>query len=46
MTAFEQGYKAFLDGIPKEANPFDGEKCPHSRARWINGWMRAMRNKE
>lgn len=29
MTTFEQGYKAFLDGVPKDRNPFDEEKAPH-----------------
>lgn len=44
MTYFEQGYKAFLDGIKKEQNPFDLEdkSCPHSMKRWLEGWLRAL----
>jgi ribosome modulation factor len=41
MTPFEQGYAAFLAGVGKDDNPFDGEKCPHSRWRWDYGWARA-----
>lgn len=42
MTPFEQGYKAFLEGMPIETNPFDGETCPYSRKRWDCGWSKAM----
>lgn len=40
MTPFEQGYKAFLDGKPKDSNPFD-DKSPWSANKWIDGWTRA-----
>lgn len=43
MTPFEQGYKAFLDGVPKDKNPFDGEKSPNSMKRWEDGWVKARR---
>ncbi len=42
MTAFEQGYKEFLDGKQKDGNPFDGETCPYSNKRWECGWNKAM----
>ena len=45
MTPFEQGYKAFLEGAAKDANPFDAEKCPRSIGRWIDGWTRARRDR-
>lgn len=41
MTAFEQGYKAFLDGLSKEMNPYDFDDCPFSRKRWDAGWLSA-----
>lgn len=40
MTPFEQGYKAFLDGVPKDGNPF-GEGEPWSSGKWLAGWRRA-----
>lgn len=45
MTPFEQGYKAFLDGVPKDANPFDEEVSPKSRVKWDAGWNRALGNR-
>ena len=45
MTPFEQGYKAFLDGVPKDGNPFDGETCPHSRVKWDKGWFKASKER-
>jgi ribosome modulation factor len=43
MTAFEQGYAAFLKGLQREENPFDKEESPHSMKRWIDGWNKAYR---
>jgi len=45
MTPFEQGYKAFLDGKPKDGNPFD-DKSPWSANKWIDGWTRARRDRK
>lgn len=46
MTPFEQGYKAFLDGVGQKENPFDGETCPNSRKRWEDGWVKARRERK
>lgn len=43
MTAFEQGYAAFLEGLQRQENPFDKEACPFSFVRWIDGWNKAYR---
>jgi ribosome modulation factor len=45
MTAFEQGYDAFLRGLNREENPFDKEESPHSLKRWIDGWNKAYRSR-
>lgn len=45
MTPFEQGYKAFLEGKPSDANPFEKESSPYSRKRWDCGWTRAQADK-
>ena len=45
MTAFEQGYKAFLDGEKKDNNPFNADTCPNSHRRWANGWDGAKGNR-
>jgi ribosome modulation factor len=45
MTAFEQGYEAFLKGVGKDDNPFDDETCPKSRVKWDKGWIRAQANR-
>lgn len=39
MTAFEQGYKAFLDGKDQDDNPHDFDECPYSHKRWKAGWL-------
>jgi len=41
MTPFEQGYDAFLKGVPKDKNPFDEKKSPHSCERWFAGHAKA-----
>ncbi|WP_338523322.1 hypothetical protein NUH87_26565 [Pseudomonas batumici] len=41
MTPFEKGYKAFLDRISEDGNPFPKNLWPHSHQRWNKGWMRA-----
>lgn len=46
MTAFEQGYDAFLRGLKREENPFDAEKCSFSVKRWIDGWNKAYRARQ
>ena len=43
MTAFEQGYAAFLSGTDRKENPFDAEKCSFSCKRWTEGWNKAYR---
>lgn len=45
INCFEQGYAAFLKGIPLEKNPFDTENntSPYSKQRWIDGWNKAQR---
>lgn len=45
MTAFEQGYEAFLKGKPQEENPHDKEKSPWSLAAWNRGWQKAQSNR-
>ena len=42
MTPFEQGYKAFLEGVTAKENPFDDKTCPYSRKRWDCGWTMAQ----
>lgn len=37
MTAFEQGYAAFLKGLQRDENPFDAETCSFSLKRWTGG---------
>jgi ribosome modulation factor len=44
MTPFEQGYKAFLEGKPKDDNKFT-DKEPWSREKWSQGWARAQDDK-
>lgn len=39
LTAFEQGYAAFLAG--KEYCPYDKEDSPHSWKNWMTGWQAA-----
>lgn len=46
MTPFEQGYDAFLKGVPKDKNPHDSEKCPVSLKRWEEGWVKARRERK
>lgn len=41
MTAFEQGYDAFLKGEAEDTNPFNKETSPNSLKRWAEGWARA-----
>jgi ribosome modulation factor len=43
ISPFEQGYAAFLKGIDKKENPFNGEECPCSRKHWDLGWNKAQR---
>lgn len=43
MTPFEQGYRAFLNGLKRDENPFDKEHAPHSLKRWAEGWNKAYR---
>ena len=45
MTAFEQGYEAFLKGVAKDDCPLDEDTCPKSRVKWLEGWTRAMANR-
>ena len=46
MTPFEQGYDAFLKGIPKDKNPFDEEKYPNSCKRWFAGHAKARSDRK
>lgn len=41
MTAFEQGYAAFLKGMSVDQNPYQKESTPYSHMRWIEGWKAA-----
>jgi len=45
MTPFEQGYKAFLDGISQKENPFNSALSPYYHGRWIKGWNKARASK-
>lgn len=46
MTPFEQGYDAFLKGVPKDKNPHDSDKCHFSNVRWNDGWTKARRERK
>lgn len=46
MTAFEQGYAAFLKGLQRDENPFDKNGCPWSSAQWAKGWNKAYRARQ
>lgn len=46
MTAFEQGYEAFLRGLQRDENPFDKNGCPWSLKRWAEGWNKAYRARQ
>lgn len=46
MTPFEQGYDAFLKGMPKDKNPYAEEKAPHSCKRWFAGHAKARRERK
>lgn len=46
MTAFEQGYAAFLKGMSRDENPFDEETCSFSLKRWVDGWNKAYRARQ
>lgn len=46
MTPFEQGYDAFLKGVPKENNPYDEEKTPYSCRHWFAGHARARKDRK
>lgn len=43
LSAFEQGYAAFLRGESERRNPFDAETASFSRGRWQMGWDAAKR---
>lgn len=45
MTAFEQGYEAFLLGKSAEDNPFDPKEFPCISKRWGEGWQAARLRK-
>lgn len=38
MTTFEEGYKAYLDGLGEAENPYDFDEAPYSFKRWLAGW--------
>lgn len=42
MTAFEQGYEAFITGNKAEDNPFDPKNYPFTSKRWSEGWKSAQ----
>lgn len=42
MTAFEQGYEAFIRGQKAEDNPFDLKDYPFTSKRWVDGWKSAQ----
>lgn len=46
MTAFEQGYAAFLAGLQRDENPFDTDASPHALKRWAEGWNKACRARQ
>jgi ribosome modulation factor len=46
MTAFEQGYAAFLKGLQRDENPFNAETCSFSLKRWADGWNKAYRARQ
>lgn len=46
MTAFEQGYEAFLRGMSRDENPFDKDGAPWSMKRWAEGWNKAYRARQ
>lgn len=48
MTAFEEGYSAFLAGRTKDQNPYDKEdkSCPYSMKRWQDGWLACARSRK
>lgn len=41
MSAFTQGYNAYLYGIPVSLNPYSSENV-YERAEWDNGWNEAQ----
>lgn len=43
LSAFEQGYAAFLRGEGERLNPFDDKTASFSRGRWQMGWAAAQR---
>lgn len=45
LTAFEQGYAAFLRGTEREDNPFDKSEARMSRKSWDRGWVKARGRK-
>lgn len=46
MTAFEQGYAAFLKGLQRDENPFDVKDYPFTFRRWVEGWNKAYRARQ
>lgn len=41
---FEQGYAAFLKGVPVGQNPFDRDQpTPYYKQQWNAGWDKAQR---
>lgn len=45
MTVFEEGYKAHLQGQPKEGNPYNKLDQPYSFRKWVEGWQAAQRKR-
>jgi hypothetical protein len=44
MRAFELGYKAHSENVPREQNPYDKEKSPKSMSEWDRGWVARARH--
>ncbi|SEI16977.1 hypothetical protein [Pseudomonas asplenii] len=43
MSPFEKGYKAFLEGVAEDGNPFPKFLQPYSHQFWLAGWRRAKK---
>lgn len=44
MTAFEQGYKAHMEGKDQYDNPFAKETAPYSCKQWLRGLAKSQKD--
>lgn len=41
--SYQRGMKAYIDGRPLSANPYDASACSRTNSAWRDGWLDASR---